>query len=214
MEKKNPLKLSFGNVVCIFIIFLLIISIVIMLYQNNNQRKSDNEKIAELEKNALALNEKFDELQDSSVPVNELSALTYIATNKSINLFYGYIEDGKLFYSFDNQTANTSLDSAFEYISTEDIKQYDNLTNIERIKIFNFGTSVNRVPLLITQDGKVYQVSIYNNELEISLFEELKDYDIDNILEVSKLDVSGDNWVTKCKVLLNDGTTKTIEIYL
>lgn len=237
MEKKNPIKISLGTAVCIFIIFLLIISIVLMLYLNNNQRKSDNEKIAKLEKNALALNEKLNELQkeevkssnvitaeetthstsentisESEVPMNELCALTYMATNESINLFYGYIEDGKLFYSFDNKTANSNSNSAFEYISTENIKQYDNLTNIKRIKIFNFGTGVNRVPLLITQDGKVYQVSIYDEELKISLFEELKDYNIDNILEVLEPDMSGENWVTRCKVLLNDGTSKTIEI--
>lgn len=237
MEKKNPIKISLGIAICIFIIFLLIISIVILLYINNNQRKSDNEKISELEKNALTLNEKLNELQEASskssiiitgkettnsksentisesaIPMNELCALTYMATNESINLFYGYIQDGKLFYSFDNQWANNNSDTAFKYMSTENIKQYDKLTNIKRIKIFNLGTGVNRVPLLITQDGKVYQVSIYDDELKISLFEELKDYDIDNIFEVSEPDMSNENWVTRCKVLLNDGTSKTIEI--
>ena len=228
MKEKQESNYSLFKIISIIIIVLLLLSLLTLSYFNIKQKETDYQKISMLEQNEKLLNEKIIALQSGmnseqeqkdansnhfQIPISDLSALTYMATNESINLFYGFIQDGKLFYTLDNQVTDANSNGAFQYVSVfhsnDEIKEYNELSNIKRIKIVNFGSDVNLVVLLITNDGKVYESSIYENTLNFSLFESLKDYNIDNILDVSSPDA---DFNTQCKVLLNDGTYKTINL--
>ena len=43
-------------------------------------------------------------------------------------------------------------------LKPENAKKYEGLSNVIKVKVFNIGTGINKVPFLITEDGKVYEV--------------------------------------------------------
>ena len=102
-----------------------------------------------------------------------------------------YVEDGYFYYS----------------INGENAKKYEGLSNVTKVKVFNIGTGINKVPFLITEDGKVYEViKDLNGNIKAAIYKPLKNYKVEDIL-----DKTGE---TKSifKVLLKDKTIKEIEV--
>ena len=101
------------------------------------------------------------------------------------------MEDGYFYYS----------------INGENAKKYEGLSNVIKVKVFNIGTGINKVPFLITEDGKVYEVKKdLNGNIKAVIYKPLKNYKVEDIL-----DKTGE---TKSifKVLLKDKTIKEIEV--
>lgn len=160
--------------------------------------------------------------QDNSIPIiptSDLVTLFYEANNKHVNILYAYLENGFLYYHYDsvfadglNKAEDGITETAFDFISTfyidtegkTDIKKYEGLENIKRIKTYNIGTGVNPTPYLITESGKVYILLLSDGELKITLDERFKDYQVENIL--SHKEKMNDTF----EILLKDGTTKII----
>jgi len=120
----------------------------------------------------------------------------------SIAMFYGdenlyvYLKDGYLYYYRGQNEKDNS-----------NVKKYTELSNIEKIKTYNLGTSVNPAIYLITSEGKVYYTyaTITNENLEFVIFEPMKNLKVDDILSKE-----GEN-IETFKVLLKNGNTETIK---
>ena len=183
MEKKE-IKISLGTVICICIIVILLIVIVAMYcnMKNTNYKEITNkqEEIREKEKEVKTSIEKTEE--DETAETN-LMPIFEIAE--------AYVEDGYFYYS----------------INGENAKKYEGLSNVIKVKVFNIGTGINKVPFLITEDGKVYEVKKdLNGNIKAVIYKPLKNYKVEDIL-----DKTGE---TKSifKVLLKDKTIKEIEV--
>lgn len=183
MEKKE-IKISLGTVICICIIVILLIVIVAMYcnMKNTNYKEITNkqEEIREQEKEVKTSIEKTEE--DETAETN-LMPIFEIAE--------AYVEDGYFYYS----------------INGENTKKYEGLSKVTKVKVFNIGTGINRVPFLITEDGKVYEVKKdLNGNIKAVIYKPLKNYKVEDIL-----DKTGE---TKSifKILLKDKTIKEIEV--
>ena len=183
MEKKE-IKISLGTVICICIIVILLIVIVAMYcnMKNTNYKEITNkqEEIREQEKEVKTSIEKTEE--DETAETN-LMPIFEIAE--------AYVEDGYFYYS----------------INGENAKKYEGLSNVTKVKVFNIGTGINKVPFLITEDGKVYEVKKdLNGNIKAVIYKPLKNYKVEDIL-----DKTGE---TKSifKILLKDKTIKEIEV--
>lgn len=87
------------------------------------------------------------------------------------------------------------------------MKKYTKLNNIRRIKTYNVGTSVDILPILVTESGETYTIDFYNiEEIKIEKYDELKNYKIDDILSCT-----GEMNI-EFKLLLKDGTIKNVTI--
>lgn len=191
--------------VLIFIIIALIAILITGYYYLNNQNK-----------NEYKYNEENDELDMLNiVPTSDLVSLYYEANNEKANIFYAYIEDGYLYYFNDYVQEDGEIDGAFDFISSfttssnnkNKMKKYTKLNNIRRIKTYNVGTSVDILPILITESGETYTVDFYNiEEIKIEKYDELKNYKIDDILSCTG-EIN-----TEVKLLLKDGTIINVTI--
>ena len=119
-----------------------------------------------------------------------------------IAMFYGdenlyvYLKDGYLYYyRWQSEKDNSN------------VKKYTKLSNIEKIKTYNLGTSVNPAIYLITSEGKVYYTyaTITNENLEFVIFEPMKNLKVDDILSKE-----GEN-IETFKVFLKNGNTEIIK---
>ncbi len=205
------------------------------LVQNNSKISSlENEKV-ELQNKATALQERIETLEENTpekteenkkeeskpdnntqtksetIPTTDLVTLYYEATEARSNVFYAYINNGSLYYFTEAKQANGTKEGAFDFISTfiasSTTKKYEGLSNVKRMKTYNVGTGIDVVPFLITEDGKVYTVNIYGeNDIEVKLYEGLKDYKVEDILSHTGEEYS------EFKLLLKDGSTKTVRV--
>lgn len=183
MEKKE-IKISLGTVICICIIVILLIVIVAMYcnMKNTNYKEITNkqEEIKEQEKEVKT---SIDKTEEDETAETNLMPIFEIAE--------AYVEDGYFYYS----------------INGENAKKYEGLSNVTKVKVFNIGTGINKVPFLITEDGKVYEVKKdLNGNIKAVIYKPLKNYKVEDIL-----DKTGE---TKSifKVLLKDKTIKEIEV--
>ena len=227
MEEKKGIQISLSTLVLVVIILILMVSMFVMFNSNQELKTELLSKTEEISQPAISNTVLQDEIETSEtekspitntfsedgvtatekdkVSISDQSALTYTATHGSITLFYGYIENGKLFYSVDNKALET------EDHSRENIKEYTGLSNIKRIKLFHLATDISpRSPFLITDDGKVYNLDIYGNEFKHSLCEDLINYEVDDIINIEL--ANDDSGSYECKLKLKDGTTKTTNI--
>ena len=209
-------------IICMLIIFILVVIIIgdwayYMGTQNakNGEEQKSNVVVA---KDNIQNKTSVNEVSNDNIGIEDKVSLTYMATDESINLFYGYIKDGKLYYKFDNETANANntTESAFKYNSEylggnrEDMQVLDDIGNIKRIKEFNFGSSVDPAILLITEDGKVYIFKIVAvDNIKPELCKGLANYKIDDILDVL---FDSSDFQYNIKVKMQDGTTSTVKI--
>lgn len=191
--------------VLIFIIIVLIAILITGYYYLNNQNK-----------NEYKYNEENDELDMlNTVPTSDLVSLYYEVNNEKANIFYAYIEDGYLYYFNDYVQEDGKIDGAFDFISSfttssnnkNKMKKYTKLNNIRRIKTYNVGTSVDILPILVTESGETYTIDFYNiEEIKIEKYDELKNHKIDDILSCT-----GEMNI-EFKLLLKDGTIKNVTI--
>lgn len=183
MEKKE-IKISLGTVICICIIVILLAVIGILYLKMKNMDSKDTvikqEEIKEQEKEEKTNIDKKEENETNEtnlMPIFEIAEV--------------YVKDGYFYYS----------------INGENAKKYEGLSNVTKVKVFNIGTGINKVPFLITEDGKVYEVKKdLNGNIKAVIYKPLKNYKVEDIL-----DKTGE---TKSifKVLLKDKTIKEIEV--
>lgn len=183
MEKKE-IKISLGTVICICIIVVLLAVIGILYLKMKNMDSKDTvikqEEIKEQEKEEKT---NIDKKEENETNETNLMPIFEIAE--------AYVEDGYFYYS----------------INGENAKKYEGLSNVTKVKVFNIGTGINKVPFLITEDGKVYEVKKdLNGNIKAVIYKPLKNYKVEDIL-----DKTGE---TKSifKVLLKDKTIKEIEV--
>ena len=183
MEKKE-IKISLGTVICICIIVVLLAVIGILYLKMKNMDSKDTvikqEEIKEQEKEEKT---NIDKKEENETNETNLMPIFEIAE--------AYVEDGYFYYS----------------INGENAKKYEGLSNVIKVKVFNIGTGINKVPFLITEDGKVYEVKKdLNGNIKAVIYKPLKNYKVEDIL-----DKTGE---TKSifKVLLKDKTIKEIEV--
>ena len=183
MEKKE-IKISLGTVICICIIVVLLAVIGILYLKMKNMDSKDTvikqEEIKEQEKEEKT---NIDKKEENETNETNLMPIFEIAE--------AYVEDGYFYYS----------------INGENTQKYEGLSNVTKVKVFNIGTGINKVPFLITEDGKVYEVKKdLNGNIKAVIYKPLKNYKVEDIL-----DKTGE---TKSifKVLLKDKTIKEIEV--
>lgn len=183
--KDKSIKISCTTKICIIIIVFLLIALIAVCYWRFIEDTDDFS-------NEIVTNK-----TSTIVPTSELVTLYYEADNI---FFYAYIEDGYLYYFKDDTRSFTSSNS-------ENMQKYEDLCDIKKMKTFNLGTGVNPVPFLITEEGQVFCVNFdTDNGIDVEIYEELKDYKIEDIL-----DHSGE-WNSVFEILLKDGTTTTVTV--
>lgn len=178
---------------------------VLNIENENNNFKSEvdnkNKKIEEMNKSQNQIQEQLQASQ--GINANE----KVILFKNNDNLFYGYIDNGNLYYMV------KTVDGQYDNGKYSDFKKYDKLSNIKKVKTYNEGTSVNPAVILLNEDGKIYNFNIFkcfinkDKKIEsIDIFNLTKDYDVDNFeFEYSNLSLN-------LKLTLKDGSQKTIEI--
>ena len=183
MEKKE-IKISLGTVICICIIVVLLAVIGILYLKMKNMDSKETvikqEEIKEQEKEEKT---NIDKKEENETNETNLMPIFEIAE--------AYVEDGYFYYS----------------INGENAKKYEGLSNVTKVKVFNIGTGINKVPFLITEDGKAYEVKKdLSGNIKAVIYKPLKNYKVEDIL-----DKTGE---TKSifKVLLKDKTIKEIEV--
>ncbi|MGN1271392.1 MAG: hypothetical protein ACI4UX_05470 [Clostridia bacterium] len=217
MEENKQIKIKLETIIYIFIIILLIIALGIIYYLGFIKNK---EEIAKLQNEEIELKEKIQKLEKANsidkedninqgqIPTSDLVTLNYEATNKGIRLFYGYIEDGYLYYYIDEKGEMLEVDDIVDFDATfckgPEMLKYEEVNNIKRIKEFSGGPSITRTVFLITEDGKVYKANIYDEQFQVIICEELKEYKVEDILRYN----TEKEWFYK--ILLKDGTTKIV----
>lgn len=169
-----------------------------------NNEEANQPTNSEQSKNEINQSGNNTQVKKETIPTTDLVSLYYEARQNGANVFYGYINNGALYYFTESHEGNNS-----GYISTfmpsSEMKKYAGLNNIKRIKTYNIGTGVKVVPLLITEDGKVYSVTFYGEkDIKVELYEPLKNYKVEDILSHEGEEYS------EFKLLLKDGTTKTV----
>lgn len=217
--EKNSAKISLGTAVCLIIIMLLIVALMILYYfgfikrtEKEQDLLNENNKetmVATNVKNQTKEDEEKNvtEIKSKDIPTSDLTTLRFYSTYDGISIFYAYIDDGYMYYYKEENIQNTNNGDEFHPVyGIGMMTKYTTINNIARIKKYNFGTGINQVPLLITEDGKVYEVLLDEGDLKTQLYEGLKEYKVEDILshDGEMYDVF--------EILLKDGTTKTVTV--
>ena len=226
--EKNSVKISLGTVICICIILILLTALGLVYYfgfvKTDNETPTIEANVQDFSssKNNQNISSTQSEETDvtpnvnvvKTIPTTDLVTLYYEATDAGANIFYAYLNNGVLNYFIDSKVSNETSDSAFGFVSsyitsssnTNNMKQYSQLNNINRIKTYNIGTSINPTPFLITEDGQVYTVSINDSNIQVNLYDSLKNYKVEDILNVTgEMSIS-------FELLLKDGSKETVNI--
>lgn len=173
-----------------------------------NENKELQSKIEENDKNLKDSENELEKTKEQiqgneNINVNE----KVILFNNGNNLFYGYIDNGDLYYMV--KVSHGQYDNNIY----GDFIKFDKLTNIKKIMTYNEGTSVNPVAILLTEDGKIYQFYMYktfSNDThkidDVKLLNLTKDLNINDF----KLEVKGLSLYMN--LTLKDGSQKNIEI--
>lgn len=224
--ENNSAKISLITVICIFTIIALVIALGIVYYLGFVKESNKLVNTVSLDNANLTLMPEKETVNNivpnenntnnlNTIPTSDLVTLFYEATDESANIFYAYIENGYLYYFKDYAMGNDSSESAFDFISffytssdnDENMKKYSDLNNITKMKTYNIGTGIKRVPFLITESGEVYTIDYFSGDnIKIELYEGLKDYKVTDILSHS-----GETY-NSFEILLEDGTTKTVNV--
>lgn len=169
-----------------------------------------------LYKNEQVTEEKENTKNIIEVPTTDLVAIYCDANNEKAELFFSYIKDGKVYYfhesDYEGKTTGQyykfSINLMGQYQYEEKMKQCEGIDNAKRIKMYNSGTGIKPVIYVITEDGKVYTGSFFEHDFALHLDNRLKEYEVEDIL--SKTGEMKDEF----KLLLKDGTTKTVTVEL
>lgn len=143
---------------------------------------------------------------EADVLTKELVALHCYTSGEWMNVFYAYIQDGDLYYYYDD-TAQFIADC---YVGQ--MRKYSGLNNIKRMLTLNVGSGVDPVPCLITEEGEVYWFVYSDSEpgegdegINLVEFSLLEGYQVEDILYYSG------EWQYKVEVLLKDGSIIYLE---
>ena len=201
--------------------------------KKDSKLKCDTEEKKEVKE----VEDKDTDTSKSDVPATDMYALAVFDSAASLdyNIEFYMLKDGKLYYKFVKNWKDTDPDRyrvyTFDYdqnmigeydkyFDTKDLTEYTGLSNIKRIKGFNRYTDDSFELLLITYDGKVYELDFgtfdeqmnFKEEFKLNEFELFKDYKVDDILDINlaKMCIVGEDCGThKYKILLQDGTIVT-----
>ena len=219
MEEQKKIKVKFSTAICIILIILLAIGCGMLYYFGFVQKDKQIEKIeadkkqietknAELEKQIIVVEKEVENKEKEVVEItksNEVptSDLSVVVLDSPV-FFYGYIENGKLNYYMDDASDSSTFNPVYQ---KNEIKQLNELNNIKRMKVFNPGTGVDPMIYLITEDGEIYIIRLYEsvegNKIYLVQYDKYKEYKVEDVIE-SEYGYD--------KLLLKDGTVKTIEI--
>lgn len=235
MEGKENIKISLST----FFLFIALIVIVflacfiIYITKENKQistKNADlNNKLALLENKKVENTLKPETTTDINTSINSTTNTTTsetilsnkvedsISTNDKVaicsldnNHFYGYLDNGYLYYAIYSNMESQEFDNAPE----SKITKYKNLNNIKKIKYYNNGTSTSPYLVLLTEDGKLYTIDIYNslekNQINLdnaTLLEETKN------LNVKDFKVEIANYKFNLILTSNNGNTQTITLF-
>ncbi len=176
---------------------------------NNNLEDTSTYQDYKEEYNGYIIDYKFtknDNYNSTTNILNKFAIISYKELNIEKQLLI--IDEGKLYYSTDkNLYENGMSQFTDEYQNNNKLEEYDKLSNIKSIKIFNTSTGVSYDIVLITNDGKVYIINYdeqgnLKNPVQV---EELSKYEIDDVKQLKMTIPAGYQY----EVILQDGTTLT-----
>ena len=216
MENKNSKSVIY---ILVLLIVVLLIALSYVLYKSYllNNSVSNNSNI---------ISSKEDSLDNKSIVDNKIdnsndgkAAFYYFVNNEQAQVFYALLSEGNLYYHLNTGHINYNDENSKKYsvysnadsIKSDKFTSYNGLTNISKIRIKNYGTSVHPALFAITNDGKLYCASIFvdddnNNKIqEFKLF--IDDLEIDDVLDWKWDETKDDSTIT---VLLKNGETKDI----
>ena len=199
--------------------------------KKDSKLKCDTEEKKEVKE----VENKDTDISKSDVPATDMYALAVFDSAASLdyNIEFYMLKDGKLYYKFVKNWKDTDPGRyhmyTFDYnqdnysngIDTKNLTEYTGLSNIKRIKGMNTVSSGNDFNLLlITYDGKVYELDFgtfdeqmnFKEEFSLNEFELFKDYKVDDILDINIVRncIDGEDCGSnKYKILLQDGTIVT-----
>jgi hypothetical protein len=206
-EQNNNIKKSNNaGIIILIIILLLIIGGETYYFMTKENKPCINEVVNNESSYVPTVEEESNEEQviednvSNDINLDDLIAF-YTYDN---NLFYGYIKDGYLYYYYYYNDYEDEEDSPTYHYST-DMEKLSKINGIKRIKIVNEGTGLDQRILLITTNGKTYNLNVGKN-VEVEENKYLIKYNIEDIVSYNceAPDCNG------AEILLKDGTTKKI----
>ena len=207
MQENKPIKISLSTFFLIIaIIVIIIMSYFIYVISNRNQIAKDetdklNSKVNNLESKLCGMNTPNNKEESNiknnieNIPTEDLFAVDYNAIVNNMNPCIAKISNGDLYYLDIKQIDEIKYYSP----AKEDYIKID--SDAKRIKTLTLGTDTSIQYLVIKTDGTVKLLGISESVVQYEIYEELKDYKVDDIP-----DFNGEQFTLK----LVDGTTKTI----
>lgn len=232
MKEKEDIKISLSTFFLFISIILIIILACFIIYAFKENQKLSNKNIDLDARLALIENEKV-EKQENTTNTNALINSTVtnnisntdtskqvksdVSTNDKVaicrldnNHFYGYIDNGMLYYVIYNEQEIQSFGNAPE----DKVSKYEKLNNIKKIKYYNNGTSTSPYIILLTEDGKLYTIDLYSSLSQnqssignINLLESSKNLTVKDF----KIEVA--NYKFNLVLTLNDGNIRRVTLF-
>lgn len=232
MKEKEDIKISLSTFFLFISIILIIILACFIIYVFKENQKLSNKNMDLDARLALIENEKV-EKQENTTNTNALINSTVtndisntdtskqvkndVSTNDKValcslenNHFYGYIDNGVLYYVIYNDQEMQSFGNAPE----DKVSKYEKLNNIKKIRYYNNGTSTSPYLLLLTEDGKLYTIDLYSSLSQnqssignITLLENSKNLTVKDF----KIEVA--NYKFNLVLTLNDGNIKRVTLF-
>ena len=232
MKEKEDIKISLSTFFLFISIILIIILACFIIYAFRENIKLSNKNMDLDARLALIENEKVKK-QENTTNTNALINSTVtndipntdtskqvksdVLTNDKVaicsldnNHFYGYIDNGVLYYVIYNDQEMQSFGNAPE----DKVSKYEKLNNIKKIKYYNNGTSTSPYLLLLTEDGKLYTIDLYSslsqNQSSIGNITLLEN---SNNLTVRDFKIEVANYKFNLVLTLNDGNIKRVTLF-
>ena len=232
MKEKEDIKISLSTFFLFITIILTIIVACFIIYVFKENQKLSNKNMDLDARLALIENEKV-EKQENTTNTNALINSTVtndisntdtskqvkndVSTNDKValcslenNHFYGYIDNGVLYYVIYNDQEMQSFGNAPE----DKVSKYEKLNNIKKIRYYNNGTSTSPYLLLLTEDGKLYTIDLYSSLSQnqssignITLLENSKNLTVKDF----KIEVA--NYKFNLVLTLNDGNIRRVTLF-
>lgn len=212
MEKSAKKNSYVGIIVLLIVTIIALASYNVYDLFNSNNRVTGSEKC---KKCSRSTNKCQNVNENNSVPVEDTYAMS-IAPDIGFNFYL--LKEGSLYYkigNIDDYESEMEGRYFFQYspfrlkagnTETNELTKYDKVNNIKRIKSVNLSCGFSFFLFLITEEGKVYELTHDGDQfiLENKIF---KDYQVEDIVSYSVgCDVEVED---SFKILLKNG--KTIE---
>lgn len=212
MEEDKKIKISLSTfflIIAIIVIIIMSFFIYTILNENKIAKTETNtlkDKVNNLESKLSGMkvpenkeeNEVTINKTSESIPTEDLFAIDYNIINgmETINPCLAKISNGDLYY------LDTKKIDTIKYYSPCEEYYVKVDSDVKRIKSLTLGTDTSIQYLVIKTDGTVKLLGIETSKIQYEIYNELKDYKIDDITNFD-----GDTFTLK----LLDGTTKTVK---